>query len=266
MRTRRRLALVIPVYNFEQGLPATLERLAQWQAAAPEWELQILFVDDGSTDRSAEIIQSRLPEQRSWQLLRAVRNRGKGHAVRRGIEAAYAGDPEIIVFTDCDLYYGLEIILTRMVSSLRHADIVIVDRTLSRRDTGIPVRRHFASAVFNRLVAILTGIHFKDTQAGLKGFNARACHPLFEALTLERFAFDVELLSVALHHQFSIEQVPVEFTQRQADYASSVTMLPASVQMFLDLLRINRNWKSGRYNTPALQARRQGNVHVITDD
>ena len=89
---------------------------------------------------------------------------------------------------------------------------------------------------------------------------------LWEALTLERFAFDVELLSVALHHQFSIEQVPVEFTQRQADYASSVTMLPASVQMFLDLLRINRNWKSGRYNTPALQARRQGNVHVITDD
>ena len=73
MRMRRRLALVVPVYNFEQGLPATLERLAQWQAAAPEWELQILFVDDGSTDRSAEIIQSRLPEQRSWQLLRAAR-------------------------------------------------------------------------------------------------------------------------------------------------------------------------------------------------
>jgi hypothetical protein len=170
------------------------------------------------------------------------------------------------VFSDCDLYYGLDIILERMLPLLHQADIVIIDRTLTRRDTAVPLRRRVASAMFNRLVAILTGIHFKDTQAGLKGFRAQTCRPLFEVLTLQRFAFDVELLSVALHHQFRIEQLPIESLQSPADQFSTVSMLPASLQMFADLLQINRNWKAGRYQSPALQDRLEAKIYAITDD
>lgn len=262
----RRLVLVVPIYNFEEYLTTTLERLADWQAQVPEWDLRIVFADDGSTDDSCKSIERWLPEHPTWQLLRGECNRGKGHAVRRGIQAAYAWDPDYLVFTDCDLYYGLEIILSRIAPALAHADIVIVDRTLSNRDRRIPLRRHVASAVFNRLVAVLTGIHYKDTQAGLKAFNARTCGPLFEVLTLDRFAFDVELLSVALHHQYRIEQLPVESPGKLTEYASSVAMLPSSMQMFLDLLRINRNWKTGRYASASLLARLKRNTHVITDD
>jgi glycosyltransferase involved in cell wall biosynthesis len=262
-----RMALVIPVYNFAHGIEDTLNRLSQWSAAATSVAIQVLFVDDGSSDGTAELIARHLASRDShWRLLRNVHNQGKGHAVRSGIAAAWDFAPDIIVFSDCDLYYGLDIILERMLPLLHQADIVIIDRTLTRRDTAVPLRRRVASAMFNRLVAILTGIHFKDTQAGLKGFRAQTCRPLFEVLTLQRFAFDVELLSVALHHQFRIEQLPIESLQSPADQFSTVSMLPASLQMFADLLQINRNWKAGRYQSPALQDRLEAKIYAITDD
>lgn len=267
MTAMTRLALVIPVYNFAHGIEDSLNRLSQWSTAATDVAIQVLFVDDGSSDGTPDLIARFLAERpHPWHLLRSTHNHGKGHAVRQGIEAAWAFAPDAIVFTDCDLYYGLDIILERMLPLLAQSDVVMIDRSLTQRDITVPLRRRLASALFNRLAAILTGIHFKDTQAGLKGFRARSCRPLFDVLTLERFAFDVELLSVALHHQFRIEQLPIESTLRAGDQSSTVSMLPASLQMFADLLRINRNWKTGRYESGPLRQRLQEKVYAITDD
>ncbi len=262
-----RLALIIPVYNFAHGIAATLARLERWaqSMAAQGVALQVLFVDDGSTDATAARIEQFIGTGTGpWRLLRGGSNRGKGHAVRAGVAAAGDFQPDLIVFTDCDLYYGLDIIAARMLPLLEQADIVIVDRSLTRRDRAVPLRRRRASAVLNRLVAMLTGLHHRDTQAGLKGFRAAPCRALFEVLTLERFAFDVELLSVALHHQFRIEQVPVDDSQAGSAQESSVAMLSASLQMLGDLLRINRNWKRGRYDSDALRNRVADKVYAIT--
>ncbi len=263
-----RLALIIPVYNFAHGIRATLARLDSWAQTmgAQDVALQILFVDDGSTDDTVACIEEFIDAHPGpWRLLRVGSNRGKGHAVRVGVFATGEFQPDVIVFTDCDLYYGLDIIPVRLLPLLQQADIVIVDRSLTRRDRAVPLRRRLASAVFNRLVAILTGIHYRDTQAGLKGFRAASCRALFDVLTLERFAFDVELLSVALHHQFRIEQVPVDDSQSGSTQASSVAMVSASLQMLGDLLRINRNWKRGRYDSQALRNRMAEKVYAITD-
>lgn len=267
MSTSCRLVLVVPVYNFEAGIEETLQRLAHWHTTQGQSSIHIVLVDDASTDRTADLIAAFITKhQRDWQLLRSDANQGKGYTVRRGIQAAYALYPEFIVFTDCDLYYGLDIIFARMLPLLEQSDIVIIDRSLGQQDLDVPLRRRLASAVFNRLVALLTGIHYKDTQAGLKGFKAASCKPLFDVLTLNRFAFDVELLSVALHHQFRIEQLPVESLHRIMEYVSTVSMLPSSLQMLRDLIRINWNWKAGRYTSPTLQRRVEEKMYAITDD
>ncbi len=268
MNRASRLVLVIPVYNFAHGIAATLVRLQRWAQgqAAQGIMLQLLLVDDGSTDATAARIEDFIATHPGpWRLLRVGSNRGKGYAVRAGVAAAWEFQPDAIVFTDCDLYYGLDIIAARMLPLLEQADIVIVDRSLTRRDRAVPLRRRLASAIFNRLVAMLTGIHYRDTQAGLKGFRATPCRALFDVLTLDRFAFDVELLSVALHHQFRIEQVPVDDGQSGSSQTSSVAMLSASLQMLGDLLRINRNWKHGRYESQALRSRVADKVYAITD-
>ena len=267
MNSPKRIVLVVPIYNFENWIVETLERLAQWQPNAEPSNIQIVLADDGSTDRTADLITAFIAKnQCNWTFLRSQTNHGKGYTVRRGIQAAYAYSPDFIIFTDCDLYYGLDIIRSRMVPLLEQSDIVIVDRSLGQRDLQIPLRRRLASNVFNRFVALLTGIHFKDTQAGLKGFKASSCKPLFEVLTLDRFAFDVELLSVALHNQFRIEQLPVESGQSIMEFGSTVSMLPSSLQMLKDLFRVNWNWKSGRYASAELQRRVQERTYAITDD
>lgn len=266
MAERITLALVIPVFNFARGIEQTLQRLDHWEKQLADVSVNIVFSDDGSEDGTGEIIDAFITAVRpQWWLLRATKNQGKGQALRAGIQIAYECNPDIIVFSDCDLHYGLEIITERLVPRLGKADIVIADRSFSDQGNTATWVRQLASAVFNRMIAILTGVTYKDTQAGLKGFCAEACRPLFDVLTLKGFAFDVELLSVALRYRMRIEQLPVEFGDRSMGLPSSVALIPSSLRMLLALLRINRNWKTGCYESPALRQRIEQTVYTIRD-
>lgn len=266
MAERITLALVIPVFNFARGIEQTLQRLDHWEKRLGDVSVNIVFSDDGSEDGTASIIDAFIAASRpQWRLLRATKNQGKGQALRAGIQIAYECGPDIIVFSDCDLHYGLDIITERLVPRLGKADIVIADRSLSDQGNTATRARQLASAVFNRMMAILTGVTYKDTQAGLKGFYAEACRPLFDVLTLKGFAFDVELLSVALRYRMRIDQLPVKFEDRHTGPPSSVVLIPSSLRMLLDLLRINRNWKAGRYDNPELRQRIEQTVYTIRD-
>lgn len=260
------LVLIIPVYNFATGIDDTLDRLARWEPSLSGNSVAVIFSDDGSSDGTAARIQARIEQDRPhWQLHRSAVNRGKGRAIRDGIDLALQSDPELIVFTDCDLHYGLSIIEDRLLPQLRTADIVIADRSLGDYPGNAPILRRLASAVFNRLVALLTGITFRDTQAGLKGFRVASCRPLFDVMTLDGFAFDVELLSVALYHRFRIERVPVHFIDEAADMSSSVNLIASSLHMLKDLLRINWNWKRGRYESAELRRRNEEYAYTVRD-
>lgn len=124
-----------------------------------------------------------------------------------------------------------------------------------------PPRRP-ASAVFNCCVATLAGAAFRDTQAGLKALRRDSCGPVFELLTVDGLAFDVELLLLALHYRLSsVEQFPVKITRRTAE--SSLSLFGASLAMLFDLFRINFNWKSGRYRHPLLERLIEQEVYAI---
>lgn len=261
-------ALVIPCYNFASGLPLTFARLKAWRMKDAGNEWKVIFVDDGSSDNTLEVLRRLAAEGAGWcDYIALEKNSGKGAAVREGLKKSVRDGAEIAFFTDCDLHYGLTIITERMLPELAHADVVIVDRTWDESSRHPSLRRRFASWLFSRFVGTLTGLTYLDSQAGLKGFRLSACKDIFPLLRIESFAFDVEILSIALYHRLRVHQVPVRFNQDHGFPAqSTIKLVRTSLKMFADLFRVNLNWKRGFYDSPAMHESVDRIVYTIRDE
>lgn len=235
------LSIVIPSFNEELRLPATLQSIANYiRDKRPNTE--VIVVDDGSADRTAAVAESwrdRIPQLR---VLSNGRNRGKGFSVRHGsLEAA--GD--IVLFTDADLSSPIEE-GEKLLAALQDHDVAIGSRAVDRSliEVHESLFREFAGIVFNWLVRIILWLPFVDTQCGFKVFKRVRCRIIFEQQTIERFGFDPELLYLARHHGLSIKEVPVRWAHSSA---TKVSMLRDSVQMFLDVFVIRWNGLRGQY-------------------
>jgi dolichyl-phosphate beta-glucosyltransferase len=235
------LTIVIPSYNEELRLPASLEKIAAYiRERKPNSE--VIVVDDGSTDRTAAVAESwrdRIPQ------LRVVSNgvnRGKGFSVRHGSLEARG---EIVLFTDADLSSPIEE-GEKLFAALASHDVAIGSRAVDRSLIEVHEShfREFAGIIFNRIVRIILRLPFVDTQCGFKAFRRARCRIIFEQQTIERFGFDPELLYLARHHGLSIAEVPVRWAHSPA---SKVNMLRDSVQMFLDVFVIRWNAIRGQY-------------------
>jgi len=235
------LSIVIPSYNEEARLPASLEKIAAYiRVRKPNTE--VIVVDDGSTDRTAAVAEAwcgRIPQLR---IVANGVNRGKGFSVRHGSLEACG---EIVLFTDADLSSPIEE-GEKLLAALASHDVAIGSRAVDR--SLIEVReslfREFAGIIFNRIVRVILRLPFVDTQCGFKAFRRERCRIIFEQQTIERFGFDPELLYLARHHGLSIAEVPVRWAHSPA---TKVSMLRDSVQMFLDVLVIRWNAIRGRY-------------------
>lgn len=224
------LSVVIPAYNEERRIPAALDGLARYVEARP-LALEILVVDDGSTDRTAAVAEAE--GHRHGLPLRVVRlpaNRGKGAAVRAGVLAAGG---ESILVSDAD--FSTPIAEWEKLARTGAA-VAIGSRALD--DSLVKVRQPFfrqlSGKVFNRLVRLLAvpGIH--DTQCGFKLFSREAGRAVFARTQVDRFAFDVEALLIARHLGYGIAEVPVLWFNSDD---SRVSLL-GGVHAFLDLFRI----------------------------
>jgi hypothetical protein len=245
-------SLILPTYNAGPVLERTWREVEGFLRTGPgNWE--ILFVCDGCADDSAV----RLADwARCWggrvRVLSYTPNRGKGHAVRRGLEAATGAWR---LFTDVDLAYGFEDVL-RVADALRAgADLAIASRSHPDSRLVLPpwlqgyvYRRHLQSLVFAALVRGLLPLTFGDTQAGLKGLTARAADLLLPRLSCDGFGFDCELLTAGVCHGLTIAEVPV--CVRYDDRAST-TGLRAMGRMVRELWRIRRAWRGVRPTGPA---------------
>ncbi len=159
------LSIVLPCLDEAERLPGTL---AAYLAHFPPTraEVELLVVDDGSTDGTTAIADQIAAADPRVRVVRTTRNHGKGYAVRTGIQAAQG---ELVVFTDADGSYGPDQ-LERVVAALERAPVAIGARLGSQAGAGSPLRR-LASRVFNRVMRLLLGLPFHDTQCGLKGFR-----------------------------------------------------------------------------------------------
>ena len=176
-----------------------------------------------------------------YPLLRAVgydQNRGKGAAVRTGMLAA-TGD--FILFTDCDLAYGLDAIdaLYRFFLAHPGADGVIGTRLGEDGLATYSALRRFMSRAYRHTVGFLTRTKFRDTQTGIKGFTRDTVQTVFPLCEIDRFAFDLEILLFCEHFEKSICEMPVKILQNRTAQ-SKINPLRDAWRMLRDVLRIRR--------------------------
>ncbi len=229
------LSLVIPAYNEEVRLPALLGTLAEEAGAAADAAgmrlLEVLIVDDGSSDRTREILEAAGAEH---ELVRPVlefdRNRGKGAAFAAGARRA-AGDYVLLADVDLSTPLGELAKLTAAVDA--GADVAIGSRAVPGAvvERG-PAHRKLTGSAFNLAVRALTGLRVRDTQNGFKLFPAEPVKRYAERQTTPGFAFDVELLMRAQLEGLKIAEVPVLYRH---DERSRVRVASASPQMLREV-------------------------------
>ena len=250
--TEIKLSVIVPVYNGAGRLPASLAELRDF--LAPDGDAsELILVDDHSAPATAAILERFSAVTPNVRLLRNERNSGKGFAVARGMLAARGHHR---VFTDADLAYPSTQI-ARIVGRLEAgADVAVACRVLPEsRYIMSPTffsylyTRHLMSRAFNKVVQtfLLPGI--LDTQAGLKGFTARAAALCFARTTIPGFGFDIECLYIAQQHGLAIRQTAVNF--RYDDEPTTVRFARDSNRMLQDIWKVKTNAWRGQYDVAA---------------
>ena len=244
---RYRLSLVLPAYNEGQRVAWTIEAMRETLASEldPE-DVEILVVDDGSTDETAD-----LAESAGARVLRQPDNRGKGAAVRAGVLAA-AG--RTVVFTDADMAYSPSLVLQVLHEVEDGWDMVVGSRRHEHATALVQARRlrELGGRLVNRLTYLVLLGQFRDTQCGIKGFRSDIGKVLFARTRLDGFAFDVELFLIAEQDQLSLQEVPVSVENRAG---SSVRLVADSMTLLADLFRIRKWVGEGVYQPSADQVR-----------
>lgn len=234
------LSIIIPAYNEEQRLPDSLTSIMTF-LQDQSYEAEVLVVDNGSQDRTAQIVKEFTIGYPNLLLLREDRA-GKGLAVRRGMLEARG---EYRFICDADLSMPIEEVNKFIPPSSTDFDIAIASREVEGAIRyNEPLFRHFIGRIFNFLVQIVAVPGFKDTQCGFKCFRSSAADDLFRVQHLDGWTFDVEVLYIALKRGYKIIEVPIHWYYHPA---SRIHVVRDSIHMFIDLFRIRRNWKRNHY-------------------
>src|SRR6185369_4599077 len=236
------LSIIIPAYNEEKRLPVYLASVMKY-LGQQEFPYEIIIVDDGSHDSTAEVVTRFTQENMRVRLIRLPRNRGKGFAVRAGMLEATG---KLRLFTDAD---GATPIteLERLRNAVDGgADVAIASRAM--KDDACTVNAHLhrkvMGRVFHFIVTALTVKGILDTQCGFKLFTSEAAEAVFPLQRIHDFGFDAEVLYLCQRNGYRITEVPVNWT----DIAGSkVRLVRDSLRMFRDIFTIRFNDLRGTY-------------------
>jgi dolichyl-phosphate beta-glucosyltransferase len=244
-----RVSIVLPAYNEEQRIGPALDELFEYltansparegaRLAAELGSVEVLVVDDGSTDATVSIVEQRAAAPPAGApLLRVLRepHSGKGGAVRAGMLAA-AGD--LVVFTDADMATPPDQ-LPLLLDALADHDLALGSRVQpdgSDRRASQPPRRRLMGKVFHLLAALWVTGSVPDTQCGFKGFRAAVARDLFSRQTLTSIVFDAEIIHLARRRGYRLANVPVEWTDKLGSRMQ--VRLGLALRVLYDLLRI----------------------------
>ena len=234
----RSISIVIPAYNEEKRLPATLVKIHKYLAGA-HWDFsELIVVDDGSRDATAKVAR-----EAGARVLENPGNRGKGYTVKHGMLEARG---EWVLYTDADLSAPigeLEKLWTAVEN--QNASVAIGSRALDRSLVGVhqPRLRELVGRVFNLMMRMSTGLPFRDTQCGFKLFEARAAQEIFSRQQLDGFGFDVEVLFIAQRLGYASIEVPVRWDNVEGTKVS----LLLGAKAYLELLKVRTNGARGLY-------------------
>jgi dolichyl-phosphate beta-glucosyltransferase len=211
--------------------------------AEQRWQAEIVVVNDGSRDSTAEIVREYGRRHPIVRLVENPGNRGKGFSVRNGMLSA---NGDIRLFSDADLSSPIHEAGKLFAAIAAGADVAIGSRWLRAelQTERQPLVRQLFGRAYNLLLRLFFGMRFRDTQCGFKAFTRAAAEQIFPRQRIERWGFDPELLYLARQAKLRVDEVAVEWAH---DERSKIHPLRDGMRMFVDLLRVRWNAWTGKY-------------------
>jgi len=235
------LSIIIPAYNEEARLPESLAQVADF-VAGQDYSVEVVVVDNNSRDRTSEVANA-FVETHPYARVLFEPTQGKGAAVRTGV---LAGRGDYLFVCDADFSMPVEEISKFMPPALDGYDVAIASRELpGSRRIGEPYYRHLMGRVFNLIVRLMAVPKIQDTQCGFKVFRREVAQDVFRAQTLDGWAFDVEVLYIALRRGYRLVEVPVTWYYMPG---TRVSPIRDSLRMFSEVWRVRRNGRRGLYD------------------
>lgn len=235
-------SIVLPAFNESERISGTLEKILA-QAQRSGWQVEVIVVNDGSTDDTTRIVHEYAVRHPELRLIENPGNRGKGYSVRNGMLQAQG---DVLLFSDADLSSPIaeaEKLFTAIASG---ADIAIGSRWLDARlqVRRQPLYRQLFGRIFNLALRLILGLNFKDTQCGFKAFTRAAAQSIFPLQQIERWGFDPELLYLGRKQRLKMQEVPVAWSHREG---TRINPFRDGIRMLGELLTIRWNDLSGKY-------------------
>jgi len=235
---QRSISIVIPAYNEEKRLPATLIAVKEYLDRTRWSFAEVVVVDDGSRDGTVAVARAA-----GVRIVQNPGNRGKGYSVKHG---ALEAKGEWVLFTDADLSAPIaELDKLWKAVEREKAQMAIGSRAIDRRLVGVhqPFPRELVGRFFNLVMRVVTGLPFRDTQCGFKLIEAAAARQVFPRQLLDGFGFDVEVLFIAKSLNYRCLEIGVRWDNVEGTKVSAWRGLLA----FLDILKVRWNGLRGRY-------------------
>ncbi len=234
------LSLLIPAYNEETIIENTLDRVLEF-LSKKNYKWEVIVVDDGSSDKTSEIIKSLRAQ--GVRLVKHDINMGKGAAIRTGVKKSKG---KFIIFSDADLSVSIKNI-DQFLTELKKSEVVIGSRRVLGAQIVIPqpAMRENLGRGYTQLTRSVTGVKLSDFTCGFKGFRKAAAKNIFARTLIDRWAYDSEILFLAKKLGYKITELPISWKNRED---TRVSLGDAIVTSFIDLLKVRVYNIIGRYD------------------
>lgn len=236
------VSVIVPAYNEQHRIKKTLEALDNYFSDRPITR-QIIVVDDGSTDNTSAVVKALKEGINDLSVITYHPNAGKGHAIKKGVEESRG---EYVLFTDADNSTPIEE-FDKFYPLLRDNQVVIGSRYISGSNIVVkqPYYRVLIGRLGNKLIQFLLLDGVNDTQCGFKAFQHEAAKQIFNRMKVNRFGFDIEMLSIARLLNFTVREIPVSWYNSNE---SRIRPIKDALKTFGELVYIKLNLWGGRYS------------------
>ncbi|PSH03875.1 MAG: glycosyl transferase [Acidobacteria bacterium] len=240
-----RYSIILPAFNESERIGPSLEKALAF-VREQRWDVEIIVVNDGSRDDTADVVRRFMLEAPEIRLLENPGNRGKGYSVRNGMLNALG---DILLFSDSDFSSPIPESIKLINAIEQGADVAFGSRWLlaEMQTQRQSLLRQFVGRAYNLLLRLTLGLPYKDTQCGFKAFSRRAAEIIFTRQQIEGWGFDPELLFIARKFGLKLTEVPVEWAN---DDRSKINPLIDGIKMFCELLTIRMSSIAGQYDRP----------------